>query len=206
MRRRKLIIILSLTFTLSLYIVACGKQESLNPTDQTNQTDQSEEVYTTDQSEPETTETQADPTDQPDQSESEFIEETTTTTRTDYPDSNPEHQKAWDNFCNNWNESDYGTTTKGKMKNDFPYYGDTGYDPNGTILQERTTDKGYKVMYDTETGRVYYTGMILPTGDGWDDSESGGIIMNYAHSKGYNNIYDVTYAEFQELLGVYNGD
>ena len=130
----------------------------------------------------------------------------TTTTRTDYPDSNTSHQKAWDNFCNNWNESDYGTTTKGKMKNDFPYYGDTGYDPNGTILQERTTDKGYKVMYDTETGRVYYTGMILPTGDGWDDSESGGIIMNYAHSKGYNNIYDVTYTEFQEVLGVYNGD
>ena len=208
MRRRKLIIILSLTFTLSLYIVACGKQESLNPTDQTNQTDQSEEVYTTDQSEPETTETtetQADPTDQPDQSESEFIEETTTA-RTDYPDSNTSHQKAWDNFCENWNESDYGTTTKGKTQNDFPYYGDTGYDPNGTILQERTTDKGYKVMYDTETGRVYYTGMVLPTGQGWDDIESGGIIMNYANSKGYNNIYDVTYAEFQEVLGVYNGD
>lgn len=132
--------------------------------------------------------------------------ETSGTTRTDYPDSNPEHQKAWNNFCENWNESDYGTTTKGKVMNDFPYYGDTGYDPKGTILQYRTTDKGYTVMYDTETGRVYYTGMTLPTGDAWDDSESGGIIMNYAHSKGYNNIYDVTYAEFQEVLGVYNGD
>ena len=61
-------------------------------------------------------------------------------------------------------------------------------------------------MYDTETGRVYYTGMTLPTGDAWDDITSGGIIMNYARSKGYNNIYDVTYAEFQEVLGVYNGD
>lgn len=135
--------------------------------------------------------------------------ETTTSsenTRTDYPDSNPEHQKAWDNFCNNWNESDYGTTTAGKSKNDFPYYGDTGYDPKGTILQYRTTDKGYTVFYDTATGRVYYTGMTLPTGDGWDDITSGGIIMNYARSKGYNNIYDVTYAEFQEVLGVYNGD
>ena len=206
MRKRRIIIILGLSITLSLYIVACGKQESLNPTDQTNQTDQSEEVYTTDQSEPETTETtetQADPTDQPDQSE--FIEETTTT-RTDYPDSNTSHQKAWDNFCNNWNESDYGTTTKGKVMNDFPYYGDTGYDPSGTILQERTTDKGYKVMYDTATGRVYYTGMILPTGDGWDDSESGGVLANYEMSKGYNGFYDVTYAEMQEVLGVYNGD
>ena len=130
----------------------------------------------------------------------------TTTTRTDYPDSNTSHQKAWDNFCNNWNESDYGTTTKGKVMNDFPYYGDTGYDPSGTILQERTTDKGYKVMYDTATGRVYYTGMILPTGDGWDDSESGGVLANYEMSKGYNGFYDVTYAEMQEVLGVYNGD
>ena len=43
-------------------------------------------------------------------------------------------------------------------------------------------------------------------GDAWDDITSGGIIMNYARSKGYNNIYDVTYAEFQEVLGVYNGD
>lgn len=125
-----------------------------------------------------------------------------------YPSSTPcgnsQKQQAWDNFCNNWNESDYGTTTKGKTQNDFPYYGRTGYD--SSLLEYRTTDKGYTVMYDTETGRVYYTGMTLPTGDAWDDSESGGIIMNYAHSKGYNNIYDVTYAEFQEVLGVYNGD
>lgn len=141
--------------------------------------------------------------------------ESTTSTETDmnssqpyYPSSTPcgnsQKQQAWDNFCNNWNESDYGTTTKGKMKNDFPYYGSTGYD--ASLLQERTTDKGYKVMYDTATGRVYYTGMTLPTGRGWDDSESGGILANYEISKGYNNFYDVTYAEMQEVLGVYNGD
>ena len=132
--------------------------------------------------------------------------ETSGTTRTDYPDSNPEHQKAWNNFCENWNESDYGTTTAGKCENDFPYYGDTGYDPKGTILQERTTDKGYKVMYDTATGRVYYTGMTLPTGNGWDDITSGGVLASYEMSKGYNGFYDVTYAEMQEVLGVYNGD
>lgn len=215
MRRRKLIIILSLTFTLSLYIVACGKQESLNPTDQTNQTDQSEEVYTTDQSETETTETNMEEVnrkmfglDDITASEDKTSETNTSseTTRTDYPDSNPEHQKAWNNFCNNWNESDYGTTTKGKVMNDFPYYGDTGYDPKGTILQYRTTDKGYTVMYDTETGRVYYTGMTLPTGDAWNDTTSGGVISQYIIDNNLTGMYDLTYAQFQELLGVYNGD
>lgn len=132
--------------------------------------------------------------------------ETSGTTRTDYPDSNTEHRKAWNNFCENWNESDYGTTTAGKSQNDFPYYGDTGYDPKGTILQYRTTDKGYTVMYDTETGRVYYTGMTLPTGDAWDENESAAVLTTYALSKGYNGFYDITYAEMQELLGVYNGD
>lgn len=130
--------------------------------------------------------------------------ETSGTTRTDYPDSNPEHQKAWNNFCENWNESDYGTTTAGKSQNDFPYYGPTGYDV--TLLEYRTTDKGYTVMYDTETGRVYYTGMTLPTGDAWDENESAAVLTTYALSKGYNGFYDITYAEMQELLGVYNGD
>ena len=214
MRKRRIITVLGLSITLSLYIVACGKQESLNPTDQTDQT---EEVYTTDQSEPETTETTETNMEEVNNKmfgldgiiaseDKTSSSETSGTTRTDYPDSNPEHQKAWNNFCENWNESDYGTTTAGKCENDFPYYGDTGYDPNGTILQERTTDKGYKVMYDTETGRVYYTGMTLPTGQGWDDSESGGVLANYEMSKGYNGFYDVTYAEMQEVLGTYSGD
>ena len=203
MKRKALIVFIGLCLSLAmgLSIVACGKQENtateetVPATVESTQTETIEEIK-------ETTETTDDTVVSGDNAST----SETTTTRTDYPDSNTSHQKAWDNFCNNWNESDYGTTTKGKMKNDFPYYGDTGYDPNGTILQERTTDKGYKVMYDTATGRVYYTGMTLPTGDAWDDSESGGIIMNYAHSKGYNNIYDVTYAEFQEVLGTYAGD
>lgn len=154
--------------------------------------------------------------------EIEFIEETETTSEDDlglgetppyevvdqgdYPDTRSDHQEAWDNFKENWNESDYGTTTKGKIANDFPYYGDTGYDPNGTILQYRTTDKGYTVFYDTNTGRVYYSGMMLPTGSIWDDAESGGVLSAYAYNKGYNSLYDLTYAEMQELLGVYNGD
>ena len=124
----------------------------------------------------------------------------------DYPDTRSDHQAAWDNFKENWNESDYGTTTAGKTANDFPYYGDTGYDPNGTILQYRTTDKGYTVFYDTNTGRVYYSGMMLPTGSFWQDAESGGVLSTYAYNKGYNSLFDITYAEMQELLGVYNGD
>lgn len=124
----------------------------------------------------------------------------------DYPDTRSDHQAAWDDFCENWNESDYGTTTKGKIANDFPYYGDTGYDPYGTILQERTTDKGYTVFYDTNTGRVYYSGMMLPTGSFWQDAESGGVLSTYAYNKGYNSLFDITYAEMQELLGVYNGN
>lgn len=125
----------------------------------------------------------------------------------DYPDTRSDHQEAWDYYKETWDDfSVYGTTTKGKCANDFPYYGDTGYDPYGTILQERTTDKGYTVMYDTNTGKVYYTGMMLPTGSIWDDSESGGVLSGYAYAKGYNNLYDVTYAERQELLGTYNGD
>lgn len=119
----------------------------------------------------------------------------------------PSTQKVWDDFCENWNESDYGTTTKGKVKNDFPYYGDTGYDPYGTILQYRTTDKGYTVFYDTNTGRVYYSGMTLPTGSIWQERESAAVVSQYIlDNENINNIYDITYAEFQELLGTYAGD
>lgn len=127
------------------------------------------------------------------------------TTRTDYPDSRSDHQKAWDDYKESWDDfSVYGTATKGKTENDFPYYGPTGYDV--TLLEERTTDKGYTVMYDTNTGKVYYSGMMLPTGSIWDDTESGGVLATYAYAKGYNSGYDVTYSEMQEVLGVYNGD
>lgn len=123
----------------------------------------------------------------------------------DYPDSRSDHQKAWDDYKESWDDfSVYGTATKGKTENDFPYYGPTGYDV--TLLEERTTDKGYTVMYDTNTGKVYYSGMMLPTGSIWDDTESGGVIATYAYSKDYNSTYDVTYSEMQEVLGVYNGD
>lgn len=123
----------------------------------------------------------------------------------DYPDSRSDHQKAWDDYKESWDDfSVYGTATKGKTENDFPYYGPTGYDV--TLLEERTTDKGYTVMYDTNTGKVYYSGMMLPTGSIWDDTESGGVLATYAYSKDYNSTYDVTYSEMQELLGTYAGD
>ena len=58
-KKRRIITVLSLSITLyiSLYLTACGKQESLNPTDQTNPTEQTETLE-------ETTETEADPTEQ----------------------------------------------------------------------------------------------------------------------------------------------
>ncbi len=207
-------IILTLITVCILSFASCGKQETTATTESTvavestevETTVTEETVITADATETYTEPVEENASETEETTTTEEMSETTTATRTDYPDSNPSHQKAWNDFCSNWNESDYGTTTKGKTENDFPYYGDTGYDPNGTILQERTTDKGYKVMYDTATGRVYYTGMVLPTGDGWDDIESGGILANYEISKGYNNFYDVTYAEMQEVLGVYNGD
>lgn len=121
--------------------------------------------------------------------------------------SRSDHQANWDIYKNYFDDfSVYGTDTAGKGLNDLPYGGDTGYDPKGTILQERTTDKGYTVMYDTDTGKVYYSSMILPTGDVYLETESGGVLATYAYAKGYNNCYDITYDEMQEILGVYNGD
>ena len=203
MKRKVLLTMLCLAISVSA--IACG----------TENTAEQQEVITTEQ----TVETEIieEPTEQ--ETEMFGLDDTvvsgdnastseTTTTRTDYPDSNTSHQKAWDNFCENWNESDYGTTTAGKCENDFPYYGDTGYDPKGTILQYRTTDKGYTVMYDTETGRVYYTGMTLPTGNSWIERESGSaaVITQYIIDNNLTGIYDITYAQFQELLGTYAGD
>lgn len=203
MKRKVLLTMLCLAISVSA--IACG----------TENTAEQQEVITTEQ----TVETEIieEPTEQ--ETEMFGLDDTVvsgdnastseaTTTRTDYPDSNTSHQKAWDNFCENWNESDYGTTTAGKCENDFPYYGDTGYDPKGTILQYRTTDKGYTVMYDTETGRVYYTGMTLPTGNSWIERESGSaaVITQYIIDNNLTGIYDITYAQFQELLGTYAGD
>ena len=98
----------------------------------------------------------------------------------------------------------YGTDTAGKEYNDLPYCGNTGY--NAKFLQERTTDKGYTVMYDTNTGKVYYSSMILPTGDGYDEEKSSNALVQYILDNDIFSVYDLTYSQFQEILGVYNGD
>ena len=113
--------------------------------------------------------------------------------------------KAWELYKSFYDDfSVYGNETKGKGQNDLPYAGATGYD--GSLLQKRTTDKGYNVMYDTNTGQVYYSGMTLPTGRGYIDMKSAGVFGTYILQKGYNSSYDITYEERQELLGTYNGD
>lgn len=197
MKRKIIITILCLTMGLS--ITACGKQEitvteeTAPATVESTQTETIEEIK-------ETTDDTVVSEDKSNNNESE-----SSTIRADYPDSRSDHQKAWDDYKESWDDfSVYGTATKGKTENDFPYYGPTGYDV--TLLEERTTDKGYTVMYDTNTGKVYYSGMMLPTGSIWDDTESGGVLATYAYAKGYNSGYDVTYSEMQEVLGVYNGD
>lgn len=211
MKRKVLLTMLCLAISVS--IVACGtentaEQQEVIATEQTAETEIIEE--------PTEQETEMFGLDDIDNTSS--SEDTTSSSETSssgmnssqpyYPSSTPcgnsQKQQAWDNFCNNWNESDYGTTTKGKTQNDFPYYGRTGYD--SSLLEYRTTDKGYTVFYDTNTGRVYYTGMTLPTGDAWDENESAAVLTTYALSKGYNGFYDITYAEMQELLGTYAGD
>ena len=125
----------------------------------------------------------------------------------DYPDSRSDHQANWDIYKNYFDDfSVYGTDTAGKGLNDLPYGGDTGYDPKGTILQERTTDKGYTVMYDTDTGKVYYSSMILPTGDAYNEDKSSNALVQYIIDNDIFSVYDLTYSQFQEILGVYNGD
>ena len=125
----------------------------------------------------------------------------------DYPDSRSDHQANWDTYKKYFDDfSVYGTDTAGKEYNDLPYCGDTGYDPKGTILQERTTDKGYTVLYDTNTGKVYYSSMILPTGSGYDEEKSSNALVQYILDNDIFSVYDLTYSQFQEILGVYNGD
>lgn len=196
MKRKVLLTMLCLATSVS--IVACGKgntteRQEVIATEQTTETEEVEEPI---EQETETEMIGLDDIDNTSSSE--------TTMRTDYPDNRSDHQAAWDDFCENWNESDYGTTTKGKTKNDFPNYGHTGYDVN--LLEYRTTDKGYTVFYDTNTGRVYYSGMMLPTGSLWDEQESGAVLFQYVLDNGLNSTYDITYAEMQELLGTYAGD
>ena len=123
----------------------------------------------------------------------------------DYPDNEPAHMKDWEVYKSFYDDFNvYGHETKGKGINDLPYTSATGYDVS--LLQERTTDKGYTVIYDTSTGKVYYSGMILPTGRGFGDTKSDDALLAYGLKVGNNNDFDLTYEEMQEILGVYNGD
>ena len=187
---KRKIIITFLCLTMGLSIVACGNKASTTPsTEKATATESVTDTETVAEISTENINTEKS-TEQP--------------ANDDYPDNNPQHQKAWDNFKENWNESDYGTTTKGKIKNDFPYYGPTGYDV--TLLEERTTDKGYTVMYDTNTGRVYYSGMTTPDGSIYGDSKSDDVLVQYLIDNDINSGYDLTYSQMQELLGTYSGD
>lgn len=212
--------ILSLIIVGSLSITACGKQEPVSTVEPTETIEAITEQSELEPETEETTETNMkevrnkmfgldDITASEDKtSSSEASSSGMNSSQPYYPSSTPcgnsQKQQAWNDFCENWNESDYGTATKGKTQNDFPYYGRTGYD--SSLLEYRTTDKGYTVMYDTATGRVYYTGMTLPTGDAWDDTTSGGVISQYIIDNNLTGMYDLTYAQFQELLGTYAGD
>lgn len=133
--------------------------------------------------------------------------------REGYPDSRTDHQQAWDAFCMYFNPSDYGTTLHGKKGNFSELVacsGSTGYSWDN--LKEVYTDKGYKVYYDINTGIVYYDAMILPTGSIYEDRESGGVLGQFLLDNANNpdidvdTVWDITYEQRQELLGVYNED
>jgi hypothetical protein len=214
--KRKLIILLALTVA-TVGITACGKTE-------TTETEPTEVVETT---EVVTEDTETELVEETESDTESLAEESSTSSSTelsdedlaiinatepsydivdqgDYPDSRSDHQANWDTFCQYYNESDYGTTTKGLTKNELPYCGPTGYD--ASLLKEVTTDKGYGVMYDTSTGRVYYSGMVMPIGTVFDDIDSDGAIVQYLYNNDLNTVYDLTYSQFQEILGTYNGN
>lgn len=196
MKRKISVTILSLIMGLS--IVACGKQETTATTEAVPATVESVQAETTEEIKETTDDTVVS-------DDNASTSETTTTTRTDYPDSRSDHQANWDVYKKYFDDfSVYGTDTAGKEYNDLPYCGNTGY--NAKFLQERTTDKGYTVMYDTNTGKVYYSSMILPTGDGYDEEKSSNALVQYILDNDIFSVYDLTYSQFQEILGVYNGD
>ena len=60
--------------------------------------------------------------------------------------------------------------------------------------------KGYTVMYDTNTGRVYYSGMTMPDGSLYGDSKSDDVLVQYELDNNLNSGYDITYSQMQELL------
>lgn len=202
MKKRRIITVLGLSIT--LYLSACGKQEPVSTVEPTETIE-----ATTEQSEPETEEiTETTETNMEEVNNKMGLGETPpyeVVEQGDYPDSRSDHQANWDTYKKYFDDfSVYGTDTAGKEYNDLPYCGNTGY--NAKLLQERTTDKGYTVMYDTNTGKVYYSSMILPTGDGYDEEKSSNALVQYILDNDIFSVYDLTYSQFQEILGVYNGD
>jgi hypothetical protein len=210
--KRKLIILLALTVA-TVGITACGKTETTEtePTEVVETT----EVVTEDTETELVEETESDTESLAEESSTELSDEDLAIINAtepsydivdqgDYPDNRSDHQANWDNFCKYYNESDYGTTFKGLTQNELPSCGPTGYD--ASLLKEVTTDKGYRVMYDTSTGRVYYSGMTMPIGTEFGDTASDSVILQFVYDNDRYNGYDVTYAEMQELLGTYNGN
>lgn len=132
--------------------------------------------------------------------------------REGYPDNRTDHQQAWDAFCMYFNPSDYGTTLYGRKGTDLSDLGfcalSTGYSWDN--LKKVYTDKGYKVYYDINTGIVYYEAMLLPTGSIYEDIESGGVLSQFLLDNADNpdidvdTVWDITYEQRQEILGVYS--
>lgn len=123
-------------------------------------------------------------------------------------------RKAWERYKCFYDDFDvYGHETKGKGDSDLPNTGATGYD--ATKLKDVVTDKGYNAIYDTSTGKVYYTGMVTPDGFGYCDLKSEAAVDKYLESQGIDveaeagnggTSYAATYEQKQAALGTYNGD
>ena len=47
---------------------------------------------------------------------------------------------------------------------------------------------------------------ILPTGDVYNEITSGKALVQYILDNDIFSVYDLTYSQFQEILGIYNGD
>lgn len=201
MKRKQLVVVSILS--ICLFASACGSNTTDTETIavvQNTETQQAE-IETENISIESIEESLSEPTEQ--------IDDTTPTfeivEQGDYPDTRSDHQKNWDTYKDYYDDfSVYGTDTAGKDFNDLPYCGPTGY--NAKFLQERTTDKGYTVLYDTNTGKVYYSSMILPTGSGYDELASSTALVQYIIDNDIFSVYDLTYSQYQEILGVYNGD
>ena len=132
----------------------------------------------------------------------------------DYPDNEPGHMKNWEVYKSFYDDFNvYGHETKGKGQNDLPYVGATGYD--ATKLKDVVTDKGYNAIYDTSTGKLYYSGMFTPDGFGYCDLKSEVAVDKYLESQGIDveaeagnggTSYAATYEQKQAALGTYTPD